>query len=229
MDSATSGPGVEPAPIQILRATPSEFHARDLPFTERIEIWVCEATRPAVVLGSRQSPSLIDPAVAVRRGIEVVQRRSGGTLVNVRPGEVLWVDVVVPAGDSRLSADLPASMMWMGERWRAALSAAGCVGRLEVHRGPAQESAWGGLLCFGGLGAGEVCHEGAKLVGISQRRTRRGARFQMAVHRRFDVEDLAGLWAVPTPHPGDCSPVAVLSDTVTDAELLAALAVELGL
>lgn len=224
MDPAASGR----VPVHILHAKPGEFHARDLPFAGGIEMWVCTATQPAVVLGSRQSPDLINPVAAARRGIEVVHRRSGGTLVHVQPGEVLWVDVVVPAGHPRLRADLPASMMWMGERWCAALAAVGVAGGLDVHRGPLLESAWGELLCFGGLGAGEVCRDGAKLVGISQRRTRGGARFQMAVHRRFDVEDLAGLWAVPTPHPADCLPVAVLCDTVADAELLAALAAELA-
>lgn len=224
MDPAACGP----VSTQILRTTPGDFHGRELPFTDRIDIWVCELTQPAVVLGSRQSVGLVDPGVALRRGIEVVRRRSGGALVYLQPGEVLWVDVVVPAGHPRLSADLPASMIWMGERWRAALAAVGVAGALDVHRGPQVESEWGGLLCFGGVGAGEVSLNGAKLVGISQRRTRSGARYQMAIHRRFDVEDLADLWTAPTPHPATCLPVAVLPQTVSDAELLAALAAQLA-
>ncbi len=40
---------------------------------------------------------------------------------------------------------------------------------------------WSDLVCFAGLGRGEVTVAGRKVVGISQRRTRDGARFQCAV------------------------------------------------
>ena len=43
---------------------------------------------------------------------------------------------------------------------------------------------WCPLVCFAGVGPGEVLAGGRKLVGISQRRTRAGARFQCAVHVR---------------------------------------------
>jgi hypothetical protein len=42
-------------------------------------------------------------------------------------------------------------------------------------------SPWTPMVCFAGLGPGEVTVDGAKVVGISQRRTRVGALFQCAV------------------------------------------------
>jgi hypothetical protein len=68
-----------------------------------------------------------------------------------------------------------------------------------------------------------VLLDGVKLVGLSQRRTRRAARFQCAVNRRFDDHLLIELLAAPpaTPHP----PVALLPPTATGIaeRLLAAL------
>jgi lipoate-protein ligase A len=52
---------------------------------------------------------------------------------------------------------------------------------------------WSPLVCFAGLGPGEVSAGGRKLVGISQRRTRAAARFQCAVHGRFDGAAVAAM------------------------------------
>jgi hypothetical protein len=49
------------------------------------------------------------------------------------------------------------------------------------------------VVCFAGLGPGEVTRYGAKVVGISQRRTRHAARFQCAVLARWDVVGIATL------------------------------------
>ena len=49
------------------------------------------------------------------------------------------------------------------------------------------------LVCFAGLGPGEVTVAGAKALGISQRRTRAGARFQCAVPRTWDASTLAAV------------------------------------
>jgi hypothetical protein len=73
---------------------------------------------------------------------------------------------------------------------------------------------WSELVCFAGTAPGEVLLDGVKLVGLSQRRTRRGARFQCAINRRFDGELLVELLAAPRPLP--LPPVAVLSPGVTD-------------
>jgi lipoate-protein ligase A len=102
--------------------------------------------------------------------------------------------------------------------------------QIAVYEGPLQTSPWADLLCFGGLGPGEVTVDGAKLVGISQRRTRAGARFQMAIHRRFEIADLADVWAAPPPAPQDLPPVATLErfGPIVDLDLVDLLASELS-
>ena len=54
----------------------STFHARTVP-AERA-VWVCEATGPALVLGSAQRDEVVDHDACARAGVEVVKRRSGG-------------------------------------------------------------------------------------------------------------------------------------------------------
>ena len=172
----------------------SEFHGRAVP--ERIEraIWVHEVDRPALVLGSAQHDDVADQGALAARGVELVRRRSGGGAVLLVPDRVLWVDVLVPVGDALWDADIGRSMHWLGAVWAAALGS-----EARVHRGPTVHGRWSKLVCFAGLGQGEVTIGGRKAVGISQRRTRAGARFQCALYRAFDADLLCALLAPPTP------------------------------
>jgi len=124
---------------------------------------------PAVVLGSTQ------PAPPPQDAVEVVRRRSGGGAVLVAPADPLWVDVDVPADDPLWSEDVGASFGWLGRAWADAL------GGGVVHEGAFEPGRWGRTVCFAGRGPGEVFVDGAKVVGLAQRRTRAGARFQCAV------------------------------------------------
>jgi lipoate-protein ligase A len=165
----------------------ADFHALDVPEPAERAVWVAEPPAPALVLGSAQ------PAADVRHGVEidVVRRRSGGGAVLVVPGDVLWVDVIVPAGDALWEDDVARASHWVGDAWSAALSELGVKG--EVHKGALVRSPWSGAVCFAGLGPGEVTVGGRKVVGISQRRTRASARFQCAALGRWDPASLAGL------------------------------------
>jgi hypothetical protein len=51
-------------------------------------------------------------------------------------------------------------------------------------------SALSDVVCFAGLGPGEVTIGGRKAVGISQRRTREAARFQCVAYERWDPAPL---------------------------------------
>jgi lipoate-protein ligase A len=175
-------------------------------------VWQFDIERPAIVLGSRQTSSVLDLDACRRAGVEIAQRRSGGGVVLLVPGATEWVDVIVPATDRRWDDDVRRSMVGIGERWVAALRDV-VDGDLTVHRGPFVRSAWSELVCFAGVAPGEVLLDGVKLVGLSQRRTRRGARFQCAVNRRFDDELLIELLADPAPSA--VPPVATLPATAT--------------
>lgn len=162
------------------------------------------------------------------------------------PGEVAWLDAIVPRGSPGWSDDVHRPMVWFGEHLAAAFATAASaastsstsstasaaegatdgIDRLAVHRGPMVSTEWSGVVCFDGLGAGEITLDGAKLVGISQRRTRSAARLQCCWYTGYDPERLLRLLAVPSrPRPSDLGPVATVPHTTT---VLAALGDALG-
>lgn len=98
------------------------------------------------------------------------------------PHEVLWLDVLIPVGDLLWNDDIGRASHWLGEAWAEAIGHGA-----EVHRGAMVATEWSKLVCFAGLGPGEVLIAGKKVVGLSQRRTRAGARFQCAVYRSMDA------------------------------------------
>jgi lipoate---protein ligase len=157
----------------------AELHGRDLPGDGRRHVWLFAPERPALVLGSTQSEAVADAGALAAGGIDLVRRRSGGGAVLVVPGRSLWVDVVVPRGDPLWDDDVTASFAWFGRVWRAALAGLGVAA--DVHTGPVVRRDWGRLVCFAGLGAGEVVVGERKVVGLSQRRTREVARYQAVV------------------------------------------------
>ncbi len=65
----------------------------------------------------------------------------------------------------------------------------------EVHRGRPEWRSLGAVACFAGIGSGEVVASGSKAVGVSQRRTRGGARFRCIIHARWEPSALLGLVA----------------------------------
>jgi lipoate-protein ligase A len=104
----------------------------------------------------------------------------------------VWVDVLVPAGDRLWRADVGRAFMWLGEAWAGALADVGVPGAAP-HRGPLQRNRWSGRMCFAGLGPGEVTVDGAKVVGMCQRRTRAGALFQCAALLAWEPDRLLDL------------------------------------
>jgi len=154
----------------------------------------CDVERPAVVLGSTQADAVVDAGRATAAGIDVVRRRSGGGAVLLVAGEVVWADVVVPAGDPLWHDDVGRAFAWLGRAWADALSSLG-VDSVTVHEGPPIVTTWSRLVCFAGRGAGEVAVGPRKVVGISQRRTRSSALFQCACLLRWDPAPLAHVLA----------------------------------
>ena len=109
----------------------------------------------------------------------------------MHPTESLWVDIVIPRDDELWSDDIGRSMWWLGEEWSVSLGAVGVSG-LVVHRGGMISNDLSKVLCFAGLGPGEVAQNGTdgsspKVVGISQRRNREMARFQCVLYRGWNA------------------------------------------
>ena len=174
----------------------ADHHHRVLP-NER-GVWDFEITRPALVLGSRQSTSIINHHACDERGIDVVTRRSGGGLMLLVPGEHLWLDVVIGADDPLWSNDVQTSMTWLGEIWQKAIAEVG-VTDTQVASGGLVADELGQLVCFAGRGPGEVMDRtgSTKYVGISQRRTRDQARFQCTAYMRWSARALEELLSEP--------------------------------
>lgn len=169
----------------------------------------------ALVLGSRQSPELVNTDACAREKIEVVRRRSGGGIVFLVPGEHVWLDIIIPRTDELWVDDVATSMWWLGDVWVRALADIGVDGA-QVHRGKLLNDAWGELVCFAGIGPGEVnlAASGSKVVGISQRRTREYATFQCTVFRRWTPDRFVPLLrSLPGAHSQIEQRVAVVAES----------------
>jgi lipoate-protein ligase A len=199
----------------------AEFHARDVPLPAERTVWWLRVDRPALVLGSAQPVEVADSSALAATGVELVRRRSGGGAVLLRPGEVAWADVILPAGDPLWDDDVGRATHWLGDAWVAALASCGIPGGV-VHRAGLVAREWSRLVCFAGLGPGEVTLGGRKVVGISQRRTRGWARFQCAVPHRWRPDALVELLAEPRPSAAELADL-VADVPVADASLREAL------
>jgi lipoate---protein ligase len=150
-----------------------------------------DVRRPTLVLGSGQPDAVVDRAAAAASGTDVARRRSGGGAVLITPGRSIWIDLLLPRNDLRWSDDIVRATDWLGAAWATALLELGVT--CSVHSTGLERTAWGRLVCFAALGPGEVVVDGRKVVGISQRRTRGGARFQCLVHAGWDPRRLLDL------------------------------------
>ncbi len=182
--------------VEVAQGSAADFHGRDVAAGSGRQVWVQHVDRPALVLGSTQPEDLVDREAAGRAGVEVVRRRSGGGAVLVEPGGTVWVDVVVPPDDPLWDDDVGRAAHWVGEAWADALTACGVAGA-TVHTGGLVTTPWSRQVCFAGMGPGEVAVGGRKVVGVAQRRTRDGARFQVAALLRWEPADLVGLLRLP--------------------------------
>lgn len=191
-------------------------------------VWWCRFADRALVLGSHQpEPESLDPGVTTN---EVVRRRSGGGAVLMVPDEMLWIDLLARPGV--FAEDVHNSMIQAGSVWLTALVQCatnddrGALGDLAVYEGRLRSGGWGELVCFAGLGPGEVTssssESSSKLVGLSQRRTRVGVRIQGAIHRRSSTVETAALFG-QRPSLDDPRPAATLPQSISTLGLVNAL------
>lgn len=159
-------------------------------------VGVCAVVGPrAIVLGSTQDADIVDAHRVARDGVDVVRRSSGGGAVVVAPAAQVWLEVWLPRHDPLWDDDVIASSWWLGETWARGLEGLG-ASNLLVHRGRSTRTEWSDIVCFAGLGPGEVTWGTAKVVGIAQRRTRHGARFGSLALVSWDPASLLSLLAL---------------------------------
>ena len=183
---------VEPWVVEWARGAPADLHRLGVPVpASRLVRW-CVADRAGVVLGSAQPRTDVDASVAAARGIEIARRVSGGSAVVVGPGRLVWADVVIRRGDPLWEDDIGRAPLWLGRLWAECLGLPGS----SVHDGPMRTNEWSPMVCFAGVGPGEVLDRDRKVVGISQRRTRDAALFQCAILTRWDPEETVAVLAL---------------------------------
>ncbi len=231
-----------------VRTTASEQHGRDLP-AER-SVWNVDIIGPAIVLGSRQTEAELDLDACAEAGIEIVRRRSGGGMVYLVPGNHIWLDVVIPKADTLWNDDVGRASWWLGDAWLAAIESLGVTGA-HVHREQMTTGEHGDLVCFAGVGPGEVMFHGAtgveaKVVGISQRRTQELARFQCTMYLQWssvvadDLGRMLGKTHLARPGLGSVieqcvmpmsqmSQMSQMAETVTTSDLVTAMLAQLAL
>lgn len=118
----------------------------------------------------------------------------------VAPDEPVWIDVWVPMADPLWHGDVGRAFDWLGDTWVRALRELGVPGVSAHGPGALATTRWSGLVCFGGVGSGEVVTTaGFKVVGLAQRRNRDGALFQSACLLHWDAQPMADLLALPHP------------------------------
>jgi len=174
--------------VHHIRDSAESVHSRELPAQRAI--WRASISESAIVLGSKQSFEIVKQQVCETDGVSVVRRRSGGGAVYLGVNEHLWIDLVIPRDDVLWSDDVGKAMWWVGDLWASALAENEVASRdqLIVHHGGLERNEISDLVCFAGLGPGEITLHGEKLIGISQRRTREMARFQCVLHSRWSSE-----------------------------------------
>lgn len=177
-----------------LSGTVGELHALTPDADADREVWLMSPTDTALVLGSAQPADIVGDLHAGNR--EVVRRRSGGGAVMVEPDHSVWIDVVINRGDPLWDDDVNRAPLWLGQAWRDTLASLEFGGGEVLDR--YEPGPWGRLACFASRGPGEVLVDGAKAVGVTQRRTRNTARFQTLVYRRWTPEELMSRLVVPT-------------------------------
>jgi lipoate-protein ligase A len=113
----------------------------------------------------------------------------------VGPDSQLWLDVFLPAGDPLSERDVGKAFTWLGAAAAGAISSV-TGGPSETYAGPLLATRWSPMLCFCGLGTGEVLVEGRKVLGVSQRRVRAGATFRLMVLLQLDAAASASVLAL---------------------------------
>ena len=160
--------------------TAADFHAMELPYERAL--WWCNVETPTLILGSSQSLDDLNQKSADESGMLVSRRRSGGGAVFVHPSDSVWIDITISRDDPLWKDDVAQSMLWLGELFVEALSP---WVHAEVFRDTFSNGIDGRVVCFASSSPGEVFVGANKLVGISQRRGRDGARFQCVLYRHW--------------------------------------------
>ncbi|MDA8103715.1 MAG: hypothetical protein M0Z34_12195 [Nitrospiraceae bacterium] len=170
--------------VHALEASASDIHARHRSAPLERQVWLCNTTADALILGSAQKLNRGHQHFVARHGFELARRSSGGTGVVVVRGGAVWIDIGLPAGDPLLVDDVSRSFAPVSRAWADALDLIG-VHDIETYSGHMFKGGELSEVCFAGRASGEILFDGRKLVGMSQRRSAHGAWFHTMAYLAF--------------------------------------------
>lgn len=162
--------------LETRRGSAQDLHGLQPPDSQLAHVWLLRPLRSAVVLGSQQKADALRIDAVEAAGYEIAERRSGGGAVLVHPDDTFWVDVWIPAGHRLWDDDLARTFLTVGSAWQQVLAERGYDTTMWGDRSDRSDAAR--VACFAGRGWGELMLGGIKVLGLSQRRTRYGARVQ---------------------------------------------------
>tara|TARA_B100001250_G_scaffold362589_1_gene341382 strand:+ start:154 stop:846 length:693 start_codon:yes stop_codon:yes gene_type:complete len=175
-------------------------HEANLEEWRKPTIWIIEPKDSCLVLGkSQRGRPFLDLGYLKEQSINLAARQSGGGAVLVSPEDMLWVDVFVPKESKFWIADIAEASIWIGGIWRNALK------RLDIECFLFDEkfsrSEASDLICFLGRAPGELFIDNRKILGISQRRSKFGTRFQCALIINWKPEHMVAAYSgAPIPN-----------------------------
>lgn len=161
--------------VETVVGSVAQLHELDPPEVPAATVWLMQPTDTALVLGSGQRDVAVDAMGLEAQSLEVVRRRSGGGAVIIDQ-RTDWIDVWIPRDGPLWAEDLGETFLTIGTAWAQAFGVLHID--VELCRERPVRSPISDAVCFAGMGWGEVSIGGAKVVGLSQRRTRWGARVQ---------------------------------------------------
>ena len=211
MDKATTGAGAkhkrENSTWRVLPFSDAPM-GRQLALSEAMLAGLAESNRPALrwyvprepalVIGNGQKPRIANFDATAERDIAIYRRTSGGTAV-LADGDLLSLDVALPAAHPLATSDVVDAYRWMGELWQQALESLGVAKAraLPVEEARKQPALAHDdplrLACYGTLSPWEVVVGKRKLVGLCQVRRQPGALYQVGVYLHFTPRALGEL------------------------------------
>lgn len=155
--------------------TPETFNSDP----DDMELWLMRPAEAALVLASSWAKQPLDE-VAIKTGrVEICRRGSGGGAVYICPNDVSWTDFWIPKTASIYRSDPSELFLNIGAFYQKIFASLGLETAIVKKFSGSEESSR--YACWAGRGYGELTVADAKLLGLAQRRNRRGARIQAMV------------------------------------------------
>ena len=185
--------------IETKYSEPALAHEANLEEWQKPTIWIIEPKDTCLVLGkSQRGRAFLNLSYLEEQNINLTVRQSGGGAVLVSPEDMLWVDIFIPQRSKFWIPDIAKASIGIGKIWHDALKRLDLECSLFDQKFSRSEAS--DLICFISRAAGELFVGNRKILGISQRRSKFGTRFQCALIINWKPEQMIAAYrSCPIP------------------------------